>query len=167
MLSRALRDRAWLRRYRINELQFVGFRLLGKRLVKTPKVYFTDVGTLCYLTGLRDPDHAAAGPMGGPIMETAVLSEIVKTLTHSGIDPQIYFWRTSAGREVDFLIEAGGKLVPVEVKLSTTPRPAMADSIKALMEDLGQMVMPGYVVHPGDIRLPLGSNVTALPFSDL
>lgn len=167
MLSRALRDRAWLRRYRINELQFVGFRLLGKRLVKTPKVYFTDVGTLCYLTGLRDPDHAAAGPMGGPIMETAVLSEIVKTLTHSGIDPQVYFWRTAAGTEVDILIDDGGRLVPVEVKLSATPRPAMAASIKSLLQDFGDKVMPGYVVHPGDIRLPLGSNVTALPFSDL
>jgi hypothetical protein len=61
------------------------FANVGKRLVKTPKVYFTDVGTLCYLTGLKDPGHAASGPMGDPIMETAVLSEIVKTLTHRGL----------------------------------------------------------------------------------
>jgi len=47
------------------------FANIGKRLVKTPKVYFTDVGTLCYLVGLRDPEHAASGPMGGAIMETA------------------------------------------------------------------------------------------------
>ena len=70
------------------------FANVGKRLVKTPKVYFTDVGTLCYLAGLKDPDHAISGPMGGAIMETAVLSEIVRTLTHRGIDPQVYFWRT-------------------------------------------------------------------------
>ncbi|MFC1859354.1 ATP-binding protein [Thermodesulfobacteriota bacterium] len=140
---------------------------VGKRLVKTPKVYFSDVGTLCYLTGLKDPEHAAAGPMGGPIMETAVLSEIAKTLTHCGIDPQLYFWRTSAGTEVDIVIETGGKLVPIEVKLSGTPRPAMAASIKSMMEVFGEKVMPGYVIHPGDIRLPLGSNVTALPFAEL
>ncbi|MFZ0614242.1 MAG: DUF4143 domain-containing protein, partial [Desulfobacterales bacterium] len=102
-----------------------------------------------------------------PIMETAVLSEIVKTLTHRGIDPQVYFWRTAAGTEVDILIDDGGRLVPVEVKLSATPRPAMAASIKSLLQDFGDKVMPGYVVHPGDIRLPLGSNVTALPFSAL
>ncbi|MFH2219152.1 MAG: ATP-binding protein [Pseudomonadota bacterium] len=143
------------------------FANVGKRLVKTPKVYFTDVGTLCYLTGLKNPEHAASGPMGGPIMETAVLSEIVKTLTHRGQNPQIYFWRTSAGTEVDIVIETGNKLVPIEVKLSATPRPSMAASIKTFREDFGDKVVPGYVVHPGDIRLPLGSNVTALPFGEL
>jgi predicted AAA+ superfamily ATPase len=143
------------------------FANVGKRLVKTPKVYFTDVGTLCYLTGLKDPEHAASGPMGGAILETAVLSEIVKTLTHRGVDPQVYFWRTSSGTEVDIVVEAAGMLVPIEVKLSTTPRPAMASSIKTFQEDFGDRAMPGYVIHPGDVRLPLGSNVTALPFAGL
>jgi len=143
------------------------FANVGKRLVKTPKVYFTDVGTLCYLAGLKDPDHAASGPMGGPIMETAVLSEITKTLLHRGIEPRVHFWRTSTGTEVDFLVESQRKLVPIEVKLSSTPRPAMAAGIHALQEALGDRVVPGYVVHPGDVRLPLGSGVMALPFREL
>ena len=143
------------------------FANVGKRLVKTPKVYFTDVGTLCYLAGLKDPEHAASGPLGGAIMETAVLSEIVKTLTHRGIDPQIYFWRTMAGTEVDFVIETCGKLVPIEVKLSATPRPTMAAAINVFQRDMESAAMPGYVVHPGDIHLPLGSGVTALPFAAL
>ncbi len=100
-------------------------------------------------------------------METAVLSEIVKTLTHRGIDPQVYFWRTIAGTEVDFVVEAGGKPVPIEVKLSATPRPAMASAIKTFQKDFGDKAMPGYVVHPGDIMLPLGPGVTALPFAEL
>jgi len=143
------------------------FANIGKRLVKTPKVYFMDVGTLCYLTGLKDPGHAASGPMGGAIMETAVLSEIVKAITHMGIEPRVYFWRTSAGTEVDIIVETEGKLVPIEVKLSATPRPEMASSIKAFQTALGDKTLPGYVVHPGDVRLPLGSKVSALPFSDL
>jgi len=143
------------------------FANVGKRLVKTPKVYFMDVGTLCYLAGLKDPGHAVSGPMGGAIMETAVLSEIVKALTHRGIEPQVYFWRTIVGTEVDIVVEAGGKLVPIEVKLSATPRPAMASAIKIFRKDLGAKAMPGYVVHPGDITLPLGLGVTALPFSNL
>jgi predicted AAA+ superfamily ATPase len=143
------------------------FANVGKRLVKTPKVYFSDVGTLCYLTGLKDPEHAASGPMGGAILETAVLSEIVKTLTHRGMEPRVYFWRTSSGTEVDIVVETGRKLVPIEVKLSSTPRPAMASSIRTFQEDFGARAMPGYVVHPGDVRLPLGSNVTALPFAGL
>ena len=140
---------------------------IGKRLVKTPKVYFTDVGTLCYLTGLRDATHAASGPMGGPIFETAVLSEIVKTLTHRGMDPQLYFWRTSTGTEVDIIVESNGRLVPVEVKLSATPKSAMAAGIKAFTQDYGDKVMPGYVVHTGNHTLPLGDDVTALPFREL
>ena len=143
------------------------FANVGKRLVKTPKVYFTDVGTLCHLARLKDPEHAASGPMGGAIMETAVLSEIVRTLTHRGMDPQVYFWRTVAGTEVDFVVETSGGLVPIEVRLSATPRPAMASAIRTFQGDMGSTAMPGYVVHPGDIRLPLGSGVTALPFADL
>jgi hypothetical protein len=143
------------------------FANVGKRLVKTPKVYFTDVGTLCYLTGLKDPEHAAAGPMGGPIMETAVLSEIYKSLTHRGIDPQVYFWRTASGTEVDIVVGTEGELVPIEVKLTATPRPAMAASINAFRESFVGKATAGYVVHSGDIRLPLGPDVTALPFAEL
>ena len=143
------------------------FANVGKRLDKTPKVYFTDVGTLCHLAGLRDTAHAASGPLGGVIMETAVLSEIVKSATHRGLAPRVFFWRTRAGTEVDIVVESTEKLVPVEVKLSATPRPGMAASIRSLQKDLGSEAAPGYVVHPGDVRLPLGSGATALPFSDL
>ena len=143
------------------------FANVGKRLVKTPKVYFTDVGTLCHLVGLKDPEHAASGPMSGPIMETAVLSEIVKTFTHRGEAPRVYFWRTRAGTEVDFVIEAGESLVPVEVKVSATPRPAMARAIRTLQRELGATATSGYVVHPGDVALPLGQGARALPFGEL
>ena len=143
------------------------FANVGKRLVKTPKVYFTDVGTLCHLAGLRDAAHAASGPLGGAIMETAVLSEIVKSATHQGLVPRVFFWRTRTGTEVDIVVETDGKLVPIEVKLSTTPRPGMATSIRTLQKDFGPEAVPGYVVHPGDVRLPLGPGATALPFSDL
>ena len=143
------------------------FANVGKRLVKTPKVYFTDVGTLCHLAGLRDAAHAASGPMGGAIMETAVLSEIVKSATHRGLAPRVFFWRTRAGTEVDIIVESNRKLVPIEVKLSATPRPGMAGSIRAFQKDLDPESGRGYVVHPGDVTLPLGPGATALPFSDL
>jgi len=143
------------------------FANVGKRLVKTPKVYFTDVGTLCYLAGLKDPEHAASGPMGGAILETAALTEIVKTLTHRGIEPQVYFWRTAAGTEVDIVVAAGTKLVPIEVKLSATPRPAMATALKTFQKDFGDRALAGYVVHPGDVTLSLGSGIVSLPFSRL
>ncbi len=140
---------------------------VGKRLVKTAKLYFTDTGTLCHLAGLRDAGHAASGPMGGAIMETAVLSEIVKASTHRGIAPQVFFWRTLAGTEVDLVMVSEGKLVPIEVKLSATPRPGMAASIRTMRADFRDRAMAGYVVHPGDVQLPLGPGVTAHPFAGL
>ncbi len=143
------------------------FGNVGKRLVKTPKVYFSDVGTLCHLTGLTDPVHAASGPMAGPIMETAVLSEIVRTVTHRGMNARVSFWRTMVGTEVDFVVETPRGLIPVEVKLSATPRPSMATNIKSFQRDMGDTALPGYVIHPGDVRLPLGNGVTALPFANL
>lgn len=143
------------------------FANVGKRLVKTPKIYFADVGTLCHLARLRDPEHAAAGPMGGTVLETAVLSEIVRTLVHRGEEPEIHFWRTAAGHEVDFVVESGGKLFPIEVKLSATPKPPMAAGIRLFAELIGPRVGHGYVVHPGDVRLPLVPGVTALPFAAL
>ena len=141
---------------------------VNKRLVKTPKVYFTDTGTLCNLVGLKNPEHAAFGPMGGAILETAVISEITRTLTHQGINPQTYFWRTAVGTEVDFIVETvAGRVVPVEVKLSATPRSAMAGAIKIFQKDLPDLADSGYVVYPGETRLPLGSNVSALPIASL
>ena len=71
------------------------FANIGKRLVKTPRIYFNDVGTLCYLIGLHDPTHAAQGPMAGAIMETAVLAEIQRSLVGRGEEPQISFFRSS------------------------------------------------------------------------
>ena len=143
------------------------FANVGKRLVKTPKVYFTDTGTLCHLAGLRDPQHAASGPMGGQIFDTAVLSEIVKTFRNRGEEPKVYFWRTSSGIEVDIVIDLGIQLIPIEVKLSATPRPEMADGIVSFRNDFGKKSPQGYVIHPGDVMLPLSEKVTALPFSAL
>ena len=138
---------------------------IGKRLVKSPKVYFMDTGLLCYLVGLRDGQHAAAGPMGGAIFENLVAAELYKTLTHRGEEPGLYFWRTAAGSEVDVILDTQERLIPIEVKLSATPRPEMAGTIADFREIFRDRVEQGYVVHPGNMILPLGGGTTALPFS--
>lgn len=143
------------------------FADIGKRLVKTPKIYFTDTGTLCYLAGLKDAEHAASGPLGGAIFETGVLAEIVKRFVHGGQDPHLYFWRTSHGSEVDFIVEHGEKLIPIEAKLSATPRPTMVPGILAFRKDFQKKAEKGYIIHPGDMKLSIASNVLALPFAGL
>lgn len=97
-----------------------------KRLIKSPKIYLTDVGTLCYLMGLKEIEHLISGPMAGSIVETFIVSEIYKRLSNRGVDPQIYFYRTSTGIEVDLLVDTEGKLIPIEIKATSTPKPLMA-----------------------------------------
>jgi hypothetical protein len=143
------------------------FTNVGKRLVKSPKIYFTDVGMLCYLAGLRTAEHAASGPMGGAILETAVVTEVFKSYWHQGLEPQVYFWRTSTGAEVDVVVQSEGKLIPIEVKLSATPNPSMARGIEAFRRNFPRQATKGYVVHTGDVRLPLGPDAMALPFAEL
>jgi predicted AAA+ superfamily ATPase len=140
---------------------------IGKRLVKSPKVYFMDTGLLCYLVGLQDAQHASAGPMGGAIFENLVAIELYKTIVHRGEEPVLYFWRTASGTEVDFIVETQGKLVPLEVKLSATPRLEMAREIASFRKSFGNQAGPGYVIHPGKTTLPLGEGTIALPFSML
>lgn len=143
------------------------FENVGKRLVKTPRVYFSDPGMLCYLAGLKEPDHAASGPLAGAIVETAVLSEIVKSALHSGGDPRVYFWRTSRGVEVDFVVEDQGRLIPIETKQTATPRPAMASGLLSFINDYPAKADRGWLVHLGSMTLPLSTAVTAIPFTEL
>ncbi len=148
---------------------------LGKRLVKHPKVYFTDTGTLCYLVGLRDPLHAMQGPMAGAIMETAVVAELTKAYLHAGDEPRLAFWRTARGSEVDVVVEDQLRLYPIEVKSSATPRPEMARGVAEFTrtvsgsstEGLQPSVQAGYVVYAGDRVVPLGGDVTGLPLASL
>jgi uncharacterized protein len=92
----------------------------NKRLVKSPKLYFLDTGLLCHLLGLRRPEDVHLHPLRGAIFETFVLAELRKAFLHHGEPTQLYFWRDSAGREVDALLDFGTRRVPVEVKAGET-----------------------------------------------
>jgi hypothetical protein len=68
---------------------------------------------------------------------------------------------------VNFIVDGTGKLIPTAVKLSATPRTAMASGILAFQQDLGEAAGSGFVVHPSDVRLPMAARVMATPFSQL
>ena len=93
--------------------------------------------------------------------------EVFKALVHRGQEPQLYFWRTASGQEVDLVVDIGAQLVPIEIKLTATLHPGMAEGIVAFREALGRKAGPGWLVHPGDTQLPLGAHVRSLPFADL
>jgi predicted AAA+ superfamily ATPase len=104
-------------------------RNLGKRIRKSPKLYFMDVGLATFLLGLHSRPAVLQGPSLGPLLETAVVAEWVKAFRGSGLEPPLSFWRASDGREVDLVIEYGGRVHAVEVKATATPVPAHAANL--------------------------------------
>ena len=94
-----------------------------KRMTKSPKLYFLDAGLAAWFGGWRGAEEAMLGPMGGSLFETHVLANILKRFRHRAREVDIHFWRTRDGQEIDFLIESGGQVWPVEVKLGNV-RPA-------------------------------------------
>lgn len=139
---------------------------LGKRLVKTAKVYFLDNGTLCHLLGLQNEAAVLSGVLGGHLLENAVFGEIVRHYAARGRRAPLTFFRSSDGLEVDFLLDHGTHLQPIEVKLASTLRPEMADGLAKLRKLLGGRLGSGMVVTLGGTGVtPLTRDDVAVPFA--
>jgi uncharacterized protein len=95
-------------------------RNFGKRLVKTPKLYFLDVGLAAWLLGIRGAGAVSTHAMRGALFETLVIGEFIKQRHNAGQPAELYFWRDNIGHEVDLLFEADGLLQPVEIKSGMT-----------------------------------------------
>ncbi|MEM7539145.1 MAG: DUF4143 domain-containing protein, partial [Chloroflexota bacterium] len=97
-------------------------RNIGKRLVKSPKIYFTDTGLLLYLLGIDSWARLIQSPLAGGVWETYCFTQIHKTFLNHGINsPSLWYWRTHDGNEVDFVIERGTDLIALEAKLKERP----------------------------------------------
>jgi predicted AAA+ superfamily ATPase len=142
-------------------------RNFGKRLVKAPKLYFLDSALACVLTRQPDAGAALAGSMGGPLLEGWVVSETVKAFTMAGRKPDVYHWRSQDGLEVDLIVQAGGKLHPLEVKLSATPTARHMDPLRRFCAMAGGEAEPGLVVCMVEHRRPLPGGHMALPWHEL
>jgi hypothetical protein len=109
------------------------FENFGKRLTKSPKLYFTDPGLACHLLGIGSEEDLLRSPFAGPIFESFVASEIVKAQVHSGHAKALYFFRDQQGLEVDFVVPRGaGRLAFIEAKAARTVVPSDADSLVRL-----------------------------------
>lgn len=96
------------------------FENIRKRVVRSPKVYFTDPGLASFLLGIHSEEQAARDPLRGGLYENLIVADIIKGALNRGIRPEVYFYRDSHGNEVDLLIREGGKLTPVEIKSGAT-----------------------------------------------
>jgi len=149
--------RAWLS---VLETSYIIHRLpawhanIRKQVVKAPKLHFFDSGLVCYLLGIRRQEQLRFHPLRGAIFESWVISEIYKTIVHSGVQPNLFHYRETRGLEIDLLIEQDEGLDAVEIKSGAT---IAVDFFKNLKRFSDRMKVAGknrpirkHVVYGGD-----------------
>ena len=127
-----------------------------KRLIKTPKLYWSDTGLALFLSGESE--------LRGAHLENLVLSDL-SAWRSSAVDvPEILYWRTSTGHEVDFVIEWQGRLLPIEVKSTERPRLADAENLRMFRDEYRKQALPGLVLHAGTEITWLADGILACPW---
>lgn len=127
-----------------------------KRLIKSPKLYWGDTGMALHLSGETEP--------GGAVLENLVLSDLVAWRDARLEHVELGYWRTATGEEVDFVIETGGKLIPIEVKATARPRLADATHLRSFRAEYGRKARAGLLLHTGNTLEWLAPDVLAAPW---
>ena len=126
-----------------------------RRLVKSPKIYWSDTGLALHLAGTEP---------SGPHLENLVLADLVAWRDGTDHQAQILYWRTASGHEVDFVIETPNRLLPVEVKATRRPRPGDARYLRLFIDDYGDRTDGALVLHAGDETFWLAESILAAPW---
>lgn len=121
----------------------------GKRLIKSPKLYFYDVGLASWLLGLRTADQVARDPLWGALFENFIIMEAMKDRLNAGESAEMYFYRDSEGNEVDLLLPTGGKLHAIEIKAGATVNSDYSRGLKTFAAHHPQSISGGGVVYGG------------------
>ncbi len=125
----------------------------GKRVIKTPKLYFTEPGLAAYLLKIHRPEHVETHPLIGHLFENLVVSEILKGKYNTASPADLYFYRDKSKLEVDLLLDRGNSLTPIEIKSAYTPNGKFSDNISTFRKhfptaDKGAVIYSGDT-HPG------------------
>ncbi|RLD34707.1 MAG: AAA family ATPase [Bacteroidetes bacterium] len=153
------------------EASFLVFRLqpyfenFGKRLVKSPKLYFTDVGLVCYLLGIETPEQVTRDPLIGGLFENMVVMEAVKTRLNKGLDPNLFYFRDNNKNEVDLIYKKQRMLTPIEIKSAMTFNENLLKGI-AYFQRTSNQAQKGYLVYSGDLTFER-DNVHVINFKDV
>jgi len=126
------------------------YRNIGKRIVKSPKIYFTDPALCSYLLGFQQGEVLLRSSSFGNIFETMVVCDFLKRFLHYGEKPSMYYLRSRDGLEVDLVIERGGKLHLFEIKSASTITSYHISSLRRIMNDLGSKVKTAGVISCSD-----------------
>jgi len=127
-----------------------------KRLIKSPKIYWGDTGVALHLSGDPEP--------GGAHLENLVLHDLLAWRDARLERADVFYWRTAIGEEVDLVIEAGGKLLPIEIKASGRPRIADATHLRTFRAEYGKKARAGLLLHTGSMLEWMAPDVLAAPW---
>ena len=152
---------SWLN---ILEASFIVFRLepyyanIGKRLIKTPKIYFTETGLAAYLLGIKNSEQVSSHPLRGNLFENLVVGDVLRHEKNSDNDGDLFFFRTTNGLEIDLLRLYNDSFQPIEIKSSMTYNPSLENSLERFMDIFLKVVKPtliyaGKNIPPGDKKI--------------
>ncbi len=136
------------------------FENFGKRLIKSPRLYFADSGMACHLLGIDNIATLERSPFLGALFEGFVAAEIVKQQTNAGKRKALYYFRDQQGLEIDFIVPQGdGVLLLVEVKATSTPVPSMALPLTRLTKTITRYQTQSVLVHRGTSATTAGHTI--------
>ncbi len=137
------------------EASFIVFRLapyynnFGKRFIKTPKIYFTDVGLAAHLLQIESAAQVSRDPLRGGLFENLVVLEALKARANAGRSAALYYMRDKTGTEADLVLEVRRRLHLFEIKSATTPDASMAANLRKLGK-LSDQIVDGHVIYSGE-----------------
>lgn len=140
----------------ILEASFITFRLLpyyenfGKRIIKSPKLYFTDVGLASYLLDIENLTQLRRDPLRGNLVENLVVLELMKTRFNQGLDHQLYYYRDNHQNEVDVIFKRAHELIPIEIKAAQTLHLEFLKNLKFFSQLVEDRAPKGFLIYSGD-----------------
>lgn len=138
---------------------------VGKRVIKSPKLYFADVGLAAYLLGIQTAEQAQRDPLRGALYENLWVAEIWKQLAHQGEAPDLHFYRDSNGNEVDLLVRQGGRLHALEIKSAATFTPGFCTGITRFQTVTAEPLASAQVWFDGTQRHTVHGVVASNPLN--
>ena len=127
------------------------FENFGKRYIRSPKYYFTEVGLLSYLLNIQEPLQIIRDPLVGSIFENLIVIECLKTQFNKGIHPNFYFFKDSNHNEIDLLFSKNQALHAIEIKSSSTYHPYMSRNLNKI-KNLHKKIKTSHIIYNGETR---------------
>ncbi|WP_172919503.1 ATP-binding protein [Capnocytophaga canis] len=150
--------------FSILEASYIVFRLppffknIGKRLVKSPKIYFYDTGLACFLLGIETPQQLAVHPLRGVLFENMVVLEFFKNKFNKGVLPNYYFYRDKNQKEVDLIEEKANEIKAYEIKSAQLFNKNFIKNLDYIKNLLGEEVISTQVIYDGELTVHSSEN---------